>query len=175
MYFTTTMSNFHSSFFILHSSFMIYLSLGTNLGNKEENLRLAISEIQKRIGTVVSQSAFIATEPWGFESENSFLNACIGIETNLLPFELLDATQAIERDLGRKEKSKNEVYHDRIIDIDILIYHHAVIRTQRLTIPHAHLSERMFVLEPLDEIAHNLIVPGTTMSVGEMRKALAAC
>ena len=153
---------------------LVYLSLGTNLGNKEENLRLAISEIQKRIGTVVSQSAFLVTEPWGFHSENSFLNACIGIETTLLPYELLDATQAIERDLGRTEKSKGGFYHDRLIDIDILIYHHVLIRSSRLTIPHAHLSERMFVLQPLDEIAHQLIVPGTTMSVGEMRKALAA-
>lgn len=129
-----------------------YLSLGTNLGDKEHNLLSAISEIERRIGPVKAQSAFLATEPWGFESQNTFLNAAIRIKTELSPLELLDETQQIERDLGRQQKSVNGQYHDRIIDIDILLYDDLHISTPRLTIPHPHMHERDFVLIPLKEI-----------------------
>ena len=129
-----------------------YLSLGTNLGDKEHNLLSAISEIERRIGPVKAQSAFLATEPWGFESQNTFLNAAIRIKTELSPLELLDETQQIERDLGRRQKSVNGQYHDRIIDIDILLYDDLHISTPRLTIPHPHMHERDFVLIPLKEI-----------------------
>ena len=129
-----------------------YLSLGTNLGDKEHNLLSAISEIERRIGPVKAQSAFLAPEPWGFESQNTFLNAAIRIKTELSPLELLDETQQIERDLGRRQKSVNGQYHDRIIDIDILLYDDLHISTPRLTIPHPHMHERDFVLIPLKEI-----------------------
>ena len=129
-----------------------YLSLGTNLGDKESNLLSAISEIERRIGPVRAQSAFLATEPWGFDSQNTFLNAAIRIETKFSPLELLDETQQIERDLGRKHKSVNGQYHDRIIDIDILLYDDLHISTPRLTIPHPHMHERDFVIIPLKEI-----------------------
>lgn len=129
-----------------------YLSLGTNLGDKENNLLSAISEIERRIGPVRAQSAFLATEPWGFDSQNTFLNAVIRIETKFSPLELLDETQQIERDLGRKHKSVNGQYHDRIIDIDILLYDDLHISTPRLTIPHPHMHERDFVIIPLKEI-----------------------
>ena len=85
----------------------VYLSLGTNLGDKEQNLLTAIAEIGRRIGPIKAQSAFLATEPWGFESENTFLNAAIRIETNLSPIALLDETQQIERDMGRTQKTSN--------------------------------------------------------------------
>jgi 2-amino-4-hydroxy-6-hydroxymethyldihydropteridine diphosphokinase len=129
-----------------------YLSLGTNLGDKENNLLSAISEIERRIGPVRAQSAFLATEPWGFDSQNTFLNAAIRIETKFSPLELLDETQQIERDLGRKHKSVNGQYHDRIIDIDILLYDDLHISAPRLTIPHPHMHERDFVIIPLKEI-----------------------
>ena len=129
-----------------------YLSLGTNLGDKENNLLSAISEIERRIGPVRAQSAFLATEPWGFDSQNTFLNAAIRIETKFSPLELLDETQQIERDLGRKHKSVNGQYHDRIIDIDILLYDDLHISTPRLTIPHPPMHERDFVIIPLKEI-----------------------
>lgn len=129
-----------------------YLSLGTNLGDKENNLLSAISEIERRIGPVRAQSAFLATEPWGFDSQNTFLNAAIRIETKFSPLELLDETQQIERDLGRKHKSVNGQYHDRIIDIDILLYDDLHISTPRLTIPHPNMHERDFVIIPLKEI-----------------------
>ncbi len=129
-----------------------YLSLGTNLGDKEHNLVSAITEIGRRIGSIRAQSAFHSTEPWGFESENTFLNAAVRVETELAPLALLKETQQIERDMGRTQKSVNGKYHDRIIDIDILLYDDLHLNTPKLTIPHPHMYERDFVLIPLKEI-----------------------
>ena len=129
-----------------------YLSLGTNLGDKEKNLLSAISEIERRIGPIRTQSAFLATEPWGFESENTFLNVAVCVETRLAPLDLLHVTQQIERDLGRTHKSVGGQYHDRIIDIDILLYDDLHLATKELTIPHLHMYERDFVLIPLQQI-----------------------
>lgn len=130
----------------------VYLSLGTNLGDKERNLSVAIKEIGRRIGTVRVQSAFLTTKPWGFSSDNDFLNAAVCCETALSPFDLLHGTQTIERDMGRLSKSVGGVYHDRIIDIDILVYDDIHIETPELTIPHPRMNERDFVLKPLKEI-----------------------
>lgn len=140
----------------------VYLSLGTNLGDKEHNLLSAIAEIGRRIGPVRAQSAFLSTEPWGFESENTFLNAAIRVETELSPNALLRVTQQIEREMGRTQKSiptsdlspqtSLPIYHDRIIDIDILLYDDLHITTKKLTIPHPRMYERDFVLIPLREI-----------------------
>ena len=130
----------------------VYLSLGTNLGDKEQNLLSAITEIDRRIGPVRAQSAFLSTEPWGFESEHAFLNAAVCVETELSPNALLRATQQIERDMGRTRKSVDGKYHDRIIDIDILLYDDLHINTPKLTIPHPLMYERDFVLIPLREI-----------------------
>lgn len=130
----------------------VYLSLGTNLGDKERNLSVAIKEIGRRIGTVRVQSAFLTTKPWGFSSDNDFLNAAVCCETALSPFDLLHGTQAIEHDMGRLSKSVGGVYHDRIIDIDILVYDDIHIETPELTIPHPRMNERDFVLKPLKEI-----------------------
>ncbi|MBR0046551.1 MAG: 2-amino-4-hydroxy-6-hydroxymethyldihydropteridine diphosphokinase [Bacteroidaceae bacterium] len=130
----------------------VYLSLGTNLGDKEQNLLSAITEIERRIGSIRAQSAFHATEPWGFESENTFLNAALRVETELAPLALLKETQQIERDMGRTQKSVKGKYHDRIIDIDILLYDDQHINTPQLTIPHPLMYERDFVLIPLKEI-----------------------
>ena len=136
----------------------VYLSLGTNLGDKKHNLVSAIKEIERRVGPVRAQSAFLTTEPWGFESENTFLNAAVRVETELSPNALLRVTQQIEREMGRTQKSSVDpqqskvIYHDRIIDIDILLYDDLHINTKKLTIPHPHMYERDFVLIPLKEI-----------------------
>ncbi|MDE5740542.1 MAG: 2-amino-4-hydroxy-6-hydroxymethyldihydropteridine diphosphokinase [Bacteroidaceae bacterium] len=137
---------------------LVYLSLGTNLGDKEQNLLSAISEIGRRIGPIKAQSAFLVTEPWGFESENTFLNAAVRVETALSPIALLDETQQIERTLGRTHKTADGQYHDRIIDIDILLYDDLHIATPRLTIPHPHMHKRDFVLIPL----HEILIPNDT-------------
>jgi 2-amino-4-hydroxy-6-hydroxymethyldihydropteridine diphosphokinase len=135
------------------------------MGDKEKNLRDAVSMIQQRIGRVTSLSAFYVTEPWGFRSDNSFLNAAAEVETTQTPMELLALTQAIERELGRTSKSVDGKYHDRIIDIDLLLVGDTVVRTPELTLPHPFMHERRFVMEPLAEIAPRLLHPtlGLTM------------
>ncbi len=137
----------------------VYLGLGTNLGNKEHNLYVAVRLINKRIGKVVSLSAFYETAPWGFSSENSFLNAACGIESNLSPWEILKETQAIEYELGRTTKSTDGSYKDRLIDIDLLLYGNHVLHTPELELPHPRMTERRFVMDPLIEIAPNVVHP----------------
>ena len=100
----------------------VYLGLGSNLGQKEENIRKAIELIGLRVGLVARQSSLISTEPWGFESDNQFVNAAVLCLTELSPREVLRATQKIEREMGRSHKSVGGNYSDRIIDIDILLY-----------------------------------------------------
>ena len=134
---------------------LVYLSLGTNLGHREENIQSALQQLSLRVGTLERVSSVIETKPWGFQSENKFLNACCRIRTALSPMQLLQATQEIERSIGRTEKSKNGVYHDRLIDIDILYYDHLKLDTPELTIPHPHIKERDFVMVPLKEIIGN--------------------
>lgn len=129
-----------------------YLSLGSNLGDRSRILAGAIMKINELVGDVVRQSAFIETEPLGFSSSNKFLNACVCVDTDLSPRELLDMTQLIERSLGRTEKSHNGHYHDRPIDIDILLYDDLTVDEPDLKIPHPHMHERDFVMRPLREI-----------------------
>ena len=135
----------------------LYLSLGTNLGDRRQNLKSALELIGSKVGTVVSASDIIETEPWGFESPNPFLNMVVKVETDLKPLEVLDVTQEIERQLGRATKSVNGEYHDRLIDIDILLYDDLVMDTPELTIPHPLMYERKFVMEPLAQIAPELV------------------
>ena len=134
----------------------VYLGLGTNLGNKEANLKAALEEIRKRVGEVTSLSAFHASEPWGFKSENTFLNAVCCVHTDFSPQEILHITQEIERELGRIKKSIGGVYSDRVIDIDILLYDDLRMHTSELTIPHPLMWERDFVMIPLHEIAPHI-------------------
>lgn len=128
------------------------LGLGTNLGNKEENLRRATGLIAEKVGEVARCSSVIATKPWGFRSENDFLNECLVVETSLTPQKLLETTQLIERLMGRREKSHDGEYHDRIIDIDILLYDDLHVEEPELTIPHPRMRERDFVMVPLKEL-----------------------
>lgn len=146
----------------------VYLGLGTNLGDKEANLRTAIYKLQERIGKQVSLSSFYETAPWGFESDHSFLNAAIGLETILSPIEILHITQEIEKELGRTKKSVNGSYSDRLIDIDILLYDNLVLQTPELTIPHPLMTERDFVMKPLIEIAGNVIHPIRQKTLSEL-------
>lgn len=146
----------------------VYLGLGSNLGDKEAHLRQAIQLIGKRVGTVASVSAFYVTEPWGFRSENTFLNAAVEVNTPLSPHQLLEGTQAIEIALGRKAKSQNHTYTDRLVDIDILLYDDLILNDDDLVIPHPLMTKRRFVMEPLAEIAAEVMVAGTGRMVGEI-------
>lgn len=154
---------------------MLYLSLGTNLGDRHANLKKATELIHLRIGKVVAQATPIETLPVGFSSGNIFLNSALAIETSLTPQEILEATQAIEREMGRTQKSQDGIYHDRIIDIDILLYDNLVIQSDTLTIPHSCIYDRLFVLEPLAEIAPNLKLPLYNQTVGELLAARKRC
>ena len=135
----------------------VYLGLGTNLGHREENLAEAIRLIGKRVGEVERQSSVIETEPWGFRSENKFLNAVVLCLTDKTPREVLRLTQQIERDMGRRKnvnsQSVNREYVDRPIDIDILLYYDITVDEPDLKIPHPLMHERDFVMIPLREIS----------------------
>ena len=134
----------------------VFLGLGSNLGDKEQQLLTAIQLVGERVGQVVRQSSFMETEPWGFESDNKFLNAVILCETEKTPREVLRLTQQIERDMGRKKmvncKLTNRKYKDRPIDIDILLYDDLTVDEPDLKIPHPLMYERDFVMKPLAEI-----------------------
>jgi 2-amino-4-hydroxy-6-hydroxymethyldihydropteridine diphosphokinase len=133
-----------------------YLGIGTNLGDREANLTSAVEHINEQAGHVLACSSFIETEPWGFTSDNVFLNAVVEIETSCSPHELLHITQKIEREMGRVHKSINGNYSDRIIDIDILLYGDENVNEPDLIIPHPLMWQRNFVYEPLWEIAPHL-------------------
>lgn len=145
-----------------------YLGLGSNLGNRRRNLITAAALLAERAGDVLALSSFYETEPWGFVSENKFLNAALALETSLSPFDLLRLTQTIEREMGRAAKSAQGIYHDRLIDIDLLLYGDEVVRSAELEIPHPHLHERRFVLEPLREIAPFLRHPLLGKNIEEL-------
>ena len=126
--------------------------MGTNLGDKRKNIAEAIKNIGELVGDVVRQSALYETEPWGFRSDNRFVNAAVCVDTQLSPRRLLEVTQRIEREMGRTLKSDGGEYHDRIIDIDILLYGDLHIDEPDLKIPHPLMHEREFVMTPLNEI-----------------------
>lgn len=136
----------------------VYLGLGTNLGDKEQNLRIAVQRLEERVGRVLALSSFHATAPWGFESANRFLNAACSLRTELDPMEILHVTQQIEREMGRTRKSADGVYHDRVIDIDLLLCllddgTSLTLDTPELKLPHPLMREREFVMRPLREIS----------------------
>ncbi|MDO4497574.1 MAG: 2-amino-4-hydroxy-6-hydroxymethyldihydropteridine diphosphokinase [Bacteroidales bacterium] len=131
---------------------LYYLGLGSNLGNGTENLHRAIELLNERAGVLVAASAFIESEPWGFESCHRFTNAVVAVASDFEPMQMLDVTQQIERDMGRTHKHKpGESYTDRIIDIDLLEYDGESIDNERLTLPHPLIEERDFVRLPLAE------------------------
>lgn len=151
---------------------MLYLSLGSNLGDRAANLRKAVIRIGEEIGTVMDMSDVFETEPWGFVSRHAFMNQAVSVETTLPPEEILQRTQRIEREMGRSGKSTEGVYHDRIIDIDILLYDDMIIDMEDLKVPHPLMADRRFVLEPLAQIAPEIIHPASGMTVEELLKKL---
>lgn len=134
---------------------IVILSLGSNLGNRIEYLKEAIRKLRKAFENEFLESSFYETEPWGFISENKFLNCCVSFSTSMKPLEILKLTQEIEKQLGRKSKTQKMNYESRVIDIDILYYGNVVMNTKRLTLPHPRLYSRKFVLVPLSEIHPN--------------------
>ena len=148
-----------------------YLALGTNVGNKRRNMITDAALLAERVGDILALSGFYETEPWGFESENFFLNAAVKLKTSFSPLEVLQITQQIEKELGRTEKS-NGVYHDRIIDIDILLYEDEVLQIPELTLPHPLMHERKFVMDPLAEIAPFVVHPVLKERIIDLKERL---
>ena len=132
-----------------------YIGLGSNLGDRKGNLIKATAYLAERAGTILALSSLYETEPWGFESANKFLNAVVMLQTTLSPMELLDTTRLIELEMGRITKSDG-CYHDRPIDIDLLLIDQLVMHNERLTLPHPLMHQRRFVMEPLVEVAPEL-------------------
>ncbi len=148
---------------------LAYLGLGTNLGNKSNNLDAAIQQLSLHAGKICVCSGYHLSKAVGFETENDFLNAVVLLETTLTPLKLLKITQLIEKELGRTSKSVNGNYSDRIIDIDILLYDLLIIDLPELKIPHPKMTERDFVLIPMVEIAPNLIHPVTGTKFSDIK------
>lgn len=151
----------------------VCLSLGSNLGPRETYLRKALQALDKELGSLVKCSSFYETLPWGFSSDSLFLNAAACFDTLLSPEEVLAVTQQIEKSLGRKEKSRQGQYADRCIDIDILLYDDRVIETPDMILPHPHMAERMFVLEPLAEIMPHMLHPLLKKTILQLKEELA--
>jgi 2-amino-4-hydroxy-6-hydroxymethyldihydropteridine diphosphokinase len=146
----------------------IYLSLGSNVGDRGQNLRAAIDALPTAGVRVLRASPVYETEPVDYRDQGWFLNQVLEAETALFPMQLLARTQRIERDLGRvRTLSKGP----RTIDLDILFYGAAVVKTARLEIPHPRIAERRFVLAPLADLAPGLRHPVTRRSVREMLQA----
>lgn len=140
-----------------------YLSLGANIGNREQTIHQALQMIEQQIGLILRCSSFYYSTPCGFTSEHDFCNICCALETNMEAEEVLECTQVIEKQLGRTYKSNHHlshpIYQDRTIDIDLILAFdeqgEIKINTPNLTIPHPHWKERDFVTIPLSEILNH--------------------
>lgn len=135
----------------------LYLGLGSNLGNREENIRQALMLIDERLGSVYRVSSMVETTPVGFDSDNKFINAVCLVHTMMSPMSCLRETQRIEQELGRTQKSLSAAdgslhYADRTIDIDLLTYDDITLDCPDLVLPHPRMKEREFVMIPLNEI-----------------------
>ena len=136
------------------------LLLGSNLGDRAENLGNAISKLESKIGRIIRVSSVYESEPWGMRSDSNFYNQCVSLSTSLNPSDLLKRIHTIEQEMGRIEVTQK--YMDRIIDVDILFYGDREISLGDLTVPHPRIRKRRFALIPLLEIYPDFVFPATS-------------
>ncbi len=147
---------------------IVYLALGTNLGDRLANLRIAIDTLAPEI-KVLAESKVYETPPWGYTDQPAFLNMAVKCETDLDVESLLKRLKQIEVQVGREVTFR---WGPRVIDIDILFYDDLVLKSELLTVPHPRLHERAFVLVPLAEIAPNLIHPVLKKTISELLSSI---
>ncbi len=150
----------------------LFLSLGSNLGDRKSNIIKAYSEIEITIGPILKKSSFFENEAIGFESETKFINSCIQVQTDVEPEQVLIEIKDIEKKLGRIYSPNISGYQSRLIDIDIIFFGQCKILSKTLIIPHPNFNNRSFVLVPLLEIAKNFIDPRTQLTVKQLFKLL---
>ena len=143
----------------------IYLSIGGNLGNRDENLKTALQQIEIKIGRIVAFSEVYETQPWGMKEQPDFLNQVLKVDTNLSPFNTLEAILAVEKKMGRIREHK---WFARLIDIDLLFYNDEVIYSPQLTLPHPQIQNRNFVLVPFFDINPNFIHPVLNKTISQL-------
>ena len=146
----------------------VYLILGSNIGDREDYLRQAVVSLSHTCGKVLRLSGIYESEPWGFDHPVWFLNQVVEIETEHGADEILRSVQKIEQSLGRIRTTNG--YQPRTIDIDILFYNNHIINTPDLIIPHPHIPDRMFVLEPLSDLAPDRIHPVLKKTINDLKK-----
>ncbi len=149
-----------------------YIGIGSNLGDREENVRRAVELLGQRAGLITASSSLFETEPWGVADQPRFINAACGLETSLSPHELLVALRAIELEMGR-DRCTEQRWGPRVIDLDILLYGDLVLDTPELTIPHPRMHERIFVLAPMAEIAPETTHPVLGLCMADLLGTLA--
>ena len=145
----------------------VYLLLGSNMGNSEQQLFNAIENITQQIGKIINQSSLYTTAAWGESNQPDFLNQIIIVESEIMALPMLDIILSIEKKMGRVRTTKNA---PRVIDIDILFFNKEVIATANLTIPHPEIENRRFVLIPLNELSPNLLHPISNLSISILLK-----
>ena len=144
---------------------IVYIGIGSNLGNREENCEKAINLLSQKGIEVLKRSSFYETEPRGVKEQPKFINAALEVETDLEPEELLKTIKGIETDLGRVSGIR---WGPRLIDLDILLYDDLTVKTDNLEIPHPGVKDRDFVLIPLSDIAPDKVHPVLKKSIKEL-------